>query len=159
MKSVLQDWVMEIPLRQQGVLVIALRGPDGVRKEDAAKPLIRTLRGIVMNSGREGGPMKMDTLWASDPFMTTYHISYADRWQDTVELFMDSWDSYNIHFLQHLAHAFAVCGIHHPLPDVRQNCWWFYQYTAFKLHYKPETEEEFSYRLRDGIREDQGEAS
>ena len=62
MTSVLQDWVQECSLRQQGVLVIALRGPDGVRKEDAAKPLVRTMRGLVMNAGRTGKPMELQPI-------------------------------------------------------------------------------------------------
>lgn len=153
MKSVLQDWVMDISLRQQGVLVIALRGPDGVCKEDPAKPIVRTLRALVMNSGREGKPMAMNMQWLSDPFMSTAYVSNNSSWTITVNTFMDEWDAYNIHFLQHLAHAFAVVGIHHPIEYVRVNCWWFYEYTAHKLHYHPETKEEIQQRLRDGVRE------
>lgn len=153
MKSVLQDWVMEIPLRQQGVLVIALRGPDGVRKEDPAKPIVRTLRALVMNSGREGKPMAMHMRWLNDPFMSTTYVSNDRSWIEIVNAFMDEWDAYNVHFLQHLAHAFAVVGIHYPIEQVRVNCWWFYEYTANKLHYHPETKEEIQQRLCDGIRE------
>lgn len=45
MKSVLQDWVMELPLRHQGTLLTAVRGCD-----DEAK--LWTARGVSYSPGR-----------------------------------------------------------------------------------------------------------
>jgi hypothetical protein len=155
-KSVLQDWVSDIPLRHQGVLVIALRGPDGVRKEDPAKPLVRTIRGMVMNAGRTGKPMEPGVEWRDDPFMSIAHIWDLDRWELTARAFFDQWDAYNVHFLQHLAHAFGVIGNHYPDMRLRDYAWLFYERCCRKLHMTPETKEEMCYRLRDGIREEDG---
>lgn len=157
MPSVLQDWTTEISLRCQGVLVIALRGPDGVRKEDAAKPLVRSLRGLIMNAGRTGKPMERGVLWEEDPFMTVYWLEDVERWAEVTKYFFDQWDSYNIHFLQHLAHAYAVIGIHHPDNDFAEKAWTFYERCCRKLHMYPETQTQVLYRLRDGKREEEGQ--
>jgi hypothetical protein len=156
MKSVLQDWVMNITLRQQGVLILALRGPDGSRKEDVAKPIVRALRALVMNSGREGVPMAMRVHWENDPFMSTWAIGADDGtdWQILVDRFYGSIDQYNVHFLQHLWHAFAVVGINHPRLMIRERCWDLYLRGVHSLHMWPETPEQIQYRLRDGIREE-----
>lgn len=156
MTSVLQDWVMSITLRQQGVLVLALRGPDGIAKEDVAKPIIRALRALVMNSGREGRPMTMGVVWRDDPFMQTTAIGATDitPWLQVVNAFYGSIDQYNIHFLQHLWHAYAVVGIHHPNMMIRDRCWGFYLRGVKALHMHPESPEEITWRLRDGIRDE-----
>jgi hypothetical protein len=151
-KSVLQDWVNELPLRQQGVLVLALRGPDGARKEDVAKPLVRTLRALVMNSGREGKPMSLGVRWTDDPFMTTWHVADSQRWNPVVDEFYGSIDQYNVHFLQHLWHAYAIVGINHPIPVIQARAWQVYVRGVHALHMFPETREQIEHRLRDGVR-------
>src|SRR5687768_9469611 len=45
MGSVLQDWVMELPLREQGTLLTAVRGCD-------SEPKIWTARGVAESPGR-----------------------------------------------------------------------------------------------------------
>lgn len=155
MPNVLQEWTQKISTRQQGVLVIALRGPDGVRKEDPAKPIVRTLRGMVMNAGRTGKPVG-DEVWADDPFMTLQWINDPDKWVVATKMFFNQWDAYNVHFLQHLMHAYAVCGVHYPDSDVKQRAWQFYTRCCKKIHVHPETAVQVVYRLRDGVREEDG---
>lgn len=157
MPSVLQDWLSTISTRQQGVLIIALRGPDGVAKEDAAKPLVRTMRGMTMNAGRTGKPVGDET-WVDDPFMTLQWINDMDKWASATKNFFDQWDAYNVHFLQHLMHAYAVCGIHYPDETLRNRAWSFYHRCCRKLHLPTETPEQIIHRLRDGIREEDGKA-
>jgi hypothetical protein len=155
--SVLQDWVSTISLRQQGVLIIATRGPDGCAKEDPAKPLVRTLRALIMNTGRLGRPQELGTLWKDDTFMTTWWIADAIRWNAVAKAFFDQWDSYNVHFLQHLMHGYGVLGANHPNELVKSGCWWFYEKCCRKLHVTPEIQEQLAHRLRDGIRHDEDE--
>lgn len=50
MKNVLQDWVSELPLMQQTVLLTAIRGPDGVRKDHVSKLVLRWLRRCILVS-------------------------------------------------------------------------------------------------------------
>lgn len=156
-KPVLQDWVLRMSLRQQGVVILALRGPDGVRKEDPAKPIVRTLRALVMVTGRHGVAMAPGVIWRDDQFMSTLYINDDDSWGATVNAFADNWDSYNVHFLQHLRHAFAVVGIHYPHEPYRKRCWDFYTWSTEKTHDHPETKEEIMHRLRDGARKEAGE--
>lgn len=47
-QCVIQPWVARLPLMQQTVLLCALRGPDGIRKNHVAKKLARWLRRCVL---------------------------------------------------------------------------------------------------------------
>jgi hypothetical protein len=216
-QSVLQDWTTGISLRQQGVLVLALRGPDGLTKESGCKNIVRSLRACVMNSGREGKPMADGTMWRNDPFMRmdlviddlewyhateaflqdvdTYNLHFFQHlihaaavcglhhphrtarnnwwrndpfmrmdlviddleWYHATEAFLQDVDTYNLHFFQHLIHAAAVCGLHHPHRTARNNWWRFYERCCKKLHVHPETPSELQHRLRDGIRTEEEE--
>ena len=156
-RFVLQDWVGRMSLRQQGVLILALRGPDGSMKESAAKPIVRTLRALVMVSGREGTPMQWGTFWRNDTFMATTYISSDEAWDTTTRAFFAEMDACNLHFFQHLIHAFAVAGLGHPDLDVRRRCWMFYERACGKLHVLPENHWDLLHRLRDGEREEDGQ--
>ena len=155
-KSVLQIWVMALTLRQQGVLCLALRGPDGTPKESNTKSIIRSLRACVMNSGRHGTPLKPNEVMAGDSFMRMDLISDSLKWRGAASKFYGDIDAMNVHFLQHLLHAAALCR-QYPHSVVAMNWWDFYITGCKKLHMHPETLEEITNRLRDGRREDQDE--
>jgi hypothetical protein len=149
---VLQPWVGQIPLRQQGVLLLALRGPDGIRKESIAKIILRNLRGCVMLSGREEKPMAMGTEYDGDTFMRTIEITSKDKWERITKEFFSNIDEYNVHFLQHLLHAAQVIGVNHWNNTVATNWWNFYAEGVHRLHLKCETADEMKFRLRSGRR-------
>src|SRR6266566_1754632 len=151
MKSVLQDWVMKLPLRQQGVLILALRGQDGVRKESATKPIVRSLRACVMVSGREGHPMGVGQKFDDDSFMRMDLISQLDLWKKASNEFFASMDELNLHYFQHLIHAALICS-QHPDSLIGRNWYSFYLAAVQKLHLVPETLYQMIYRLRDGKR-------
>lgn len=155
-KSVIQDWVSEITLRQQGVLILALRGPDGVRKESSVKPIIRSLRACTMNSGRKGVPMEWGEKFDGDSFMRMDLIVSSD-WAKAVDDFYADIDEHNVHFLQHLLHAAAVLGFNYPNPMIAQRWQDFYERGVRKLHMNPESQEQFTHRLRDGRRVEEDE--
>lgn len=150
---VLQDWVGGISRRQQGVLILALRGPDGFRKEHDCKDVIRTMRACVMNSGREGRPMELGQVYATDKFMRMDLIATPATWNPTKRKFLDAIDEYNTHFNMHFLHAAAVLGFNHPLDDVRKRWLDFYREGCDVLHVNPEPEEQMRHRLRDGLRD------
>lgn len=52
--NALQDWVINLPLMQQSVLISAIRGPDGVAKKHKCKPLVRWFRRCVLVSAFDG---------------------------------------------------------------------------------------------------------
>lgn len=156
-RNVLQDWVLGIPLRQQGVLMLALRGPDGVRKEHPSKAVIRSLRGCVMNAGRTGKAMDPGETFDGDSFMRMDLVCSTASWQKVCDDFFAEIDSYNLHFFQHLIHAAFAVGINHPIGLVAHHWCEFYYLACRKLHVKPETRDEFVHRLRDGRREEEDE--
>ncbi len=53
-RSVLQDWVHNLTFMQQSVLIAAVRGPDGIRKDHVAKLLLRWLRRCFLISAFNG---------------------------------------------------------------------------------------------------------
>lgn len=152
MFSVIQTWVIGLPMRQQGVLVLALRGPDGIRKESSVKPIIRAMRACVMNCAFLEGAMPRNFHDDDDPFMSTLLISQPVAWSECCNLFFADMDEHNLHFIQHFAHAACILG--YKQPDMLFRAGWelFYKKLTRKLHWHPETEEDIDWRLRDGKR-------
>lgn len=159
MTSVLQDWVVACPLREQGVLVLALRGPDGVRKEHGAKNVVRALRGCVMVTGATGQALVLGFDLPDDSFMQMYRIGHVQEapWQEAVIEFFRSWDEMNVHFLFHLLHACAVLGIRHPEDRIRMRWWDFYTRGMRKAHVNGESPSQLIERLKDGHKPDDPE--
>lgn len=159
MTSVLQNWVMDIPLREQGVLVLALRGPDGVRKEHGAKNIVRALRGCVMVTGATGQPLVPGMNLPDDSFMQMYRIGHVDEgpWNEASIEFFRCWDELNVHFLFHLLHAALVLGSRHPDTKIRNRWHEFYLRGCKKCHVNPESSSEMINRLKDGHKPDDPE--
>jgi hypothetical protein len=131
MKSVLRDWVMELPLRHQGVLIAAIRGCDGVPKENSAKPIIRALRYVVLN------PADEREVGVPSAFMIP---GFSD---DELRGFLKDWDHYPVHFVQHLMHACEVVG--YCFHGERFLIAYFRM--VDKLHLNPETFDDMNDRL------------
>lgn len=157
MASVLQQWVQECSLREQGTLVLALRGPDGVPKEHGSKNVVRALRGCVMITGATGQPLMPGMNLPDDSFMEMYRVGHPKDgpWFEAVTAFVRGWDTYNVHFLFHLMHAAAICGYRYPDKTVRDRWWHFYSLCCDRVHVRPETVEEITGRLKDGHKPDE----
>ncbi len=135
MKSILQDWVMELGLRHQGVLLTAIRGCDTVERHDPVKLIARALRGelLVPHCG---------DIAKSASFMRRYE---GDELMRLMEAFAKSHDHYPHHYLMHLIHAAEIVGYYHP---ERAGYWRaFYVCMCGKLHMTPETKAELDHRL------------
>lgn len=140
-KSVVKDWVKELPLTQQAVLLLALRGPDGMAKQTGIKPMLHYLRGTVLHAaypdydetaeGKSGDFMRGDY----EHFNSNAGLFYADI------------DAYPMHFLMHLIHAAEIIGYHFPILVVRNYWKDFYYYFCKQLHMTPETKEQLNDRL------------
>lgn len=135
MKSVLRDWVMELPLRHQGVLVAAIRGCDGAPKENSAKPLVRALRYAVLN------PADEREVGMPSAFMAP---GFSD---EELRGFLRDWDHYSVHFVQHLMHACEVVGYRGPGAKIAVPFRKAYWRIVEKLHLHPETPDEMNDRL------------
>ena len=135
MHSVIKPWVFMLPYRMQSVLLLALRGCDGVRKDDNSKAVTRALRGLVFNN--------------ADPSNT--FITEAFPAKEKVEAFLWDLDGYPMHFVMHTAHAAEIIGFKHPYTDpkcqIRSRWHKLYLDLVKALHLNPETEAQLDVRL------------
>lgn len=138
-ESVLHDWVHELPFQMQALLMTGMRGPDGCAKHNAAKSIVRFLRGAVCKpAGKWSGLNDNDFMWGD----------YRDfpTWART---FFDDQDVYPHHFMMHLIHCAEVIGYKHP-DKSKATAWeWFYVKSCKALHMTPETCEVMDKRLSD----------
>jgi hypothetical protein len=133
-KSVLQDWVCDLPFKQQTMLLSAIRGCDAAHKIDMTKPFIKKFRGAVLKNADE-----------SSPFM---QMEISDEQRDK---FCEALDPYPFHWVTHFMFASQIIGYKHPDFIIRN--WWYDLYTDMVLafHLKPETEHAMDERLSDNI--------
>jgi hypothetical protein len=104
-KSILHDWVMDLPLRHQGVLLTGIRGCDGVPKHDLSKPVMRAIRFFVL--------INYDMRETICETGFTYWDPKAFR--EGVEILAKNLDEYPVHFVFHMLHALEVIGYHFPV--------------------------------------------
>lgn len=133
MASVVQSWLSELNWKQQTVVLTALRGCDGIEKENPSKIISRLMRGdILMNADKSSSYMKR---------LTTWEVNEA------IGNFFDDLDRYPIHFVTHLCHAAEIIGYKHP--DNKLRLFWLGVYMEFckAVHLTAETEEELDRRL------------
>lgn len=137
---VVKPWVFNLPIRMQSVLLLALRGPDGVSKENSAKKLVREFRFVILNPAF---PKELDSRHGDD-FMG-HQMGYTD-WS-VVEEFTESHDEYPHHWLMHFMHAAEIVGQWHPDGQI-QNFWFQVYYSLCKaLHVNPEEINQLETRL------------
>ena len=145
MSNVLQPWVNDLTFMQQSVLITAVRGPDGIKKNHVAKVLLRWYRRCFLYSAFEkkifpdaymegGGSFTGPCLGDINDCRTEY-FSVVDELPH--------------HFQLHLMHAAEILGYKHPNPIIR--FWWFKFYCMIvkDAHLHIETEQELDYRLGD----------
>lgn len=137
---VLQDWVIHLPRRFQGALVVALRGCDLTRKpfdkrqRCPERDLTAYLRFLVLNPA---DPREVDVpgaFFASHP--PAYHWKASE------------FGHYPEHWYSHLMHAFQVVGYEHPQELSHRN-WAHDIYLTFvhNLHLRPEGRRDMWQRL------------
>jgi hypothetical protein len=141
MKSVLQDWVMDLPLREQGTLTTAVRGCD-------SEPKIWTSTGVAYSPGRR-----------LTAFIRYCFMNPADpREVDLCEgAFMMSTPPDNFkpsefghlpqHWYSHAMHALEIIGYRHPDIHTRYKAHRLYRSMVSNLHLNYEQEHEMEERL------------
>lgn len=138
MRSILQDWVMELPLRHQGVLMSATRGCD-----TTPKPMV-------------AGDAPVER-WLSAYLRYTFMIPADERELEYAGAFMNvvpphSWKASELghlpqHFYAHLMHAFQVVAVHHPQHHIALECRVIYEKMVNNLHLMPELDSVMEERL------------
>ena len=133
-RSVLQDWVMVLPLREQGTLLTVVRGCDLTPKEpldSIPRQLVGALRHAFMvpADSREVGMV-------------------GAFFQETIPEFrVSELGHFPQHWVSHVMHAIEVLGYRYP-NDVQRHKWLgIYYKFCHSMHVKPETFEQFEKRL------------
>lgn len=138
-ESVLHDWVTTLTFQMQALLLTAMRGPDENNKFNAAKSLIRYLRGCVIKpAGKWHGHNDNDFMWGE-----------YNQFQKFASTFFQDHDEYPHHFIMHLIHCAEVVGYKHPNRVVRHHWRNFYMQACDAFHMRPESEKQMDRRLND----------
>lgn len=147
MPSVLQDWVMELPLREQGTLLTGIRGCDVAPKnprtivektgcstgdDTPERGLTAFLRYCVMNPA---DPREIDIPGAF------FQSQPPKNWKPS------QFGHYPEHWYAHLMHCFEVVGYRCPDPRLSGQASSIYMRLVRNLHLNPETYEQFVERL------------
>lgn len=136
MNSVLQDWVMELPLRAQGTLLTGVRGCDLTPKvggvQSSERNLAAFLRFCILNPA---DPREVDIPNAF------FRSSAPENWKAS------EFGHYPQHWYAHIMHCFEVVGYCHPVSGVREKAFMIYFKFVSNLHLKPETYFEMITRL------------
>lgn len=144
----LLNWLDNLTLQQQAVLVMSCRGFDGTTKHSAHKPLVRTLRAHCLNAAKFGRAWKIEDGYSD--FMTLNYIQSDTKWNKTCEEFISEWDSYNVHAVLHLVHAAEVLGYTIPIEEYRVRWGNLYDFLCREcLHVRPEPHGAMNERLND----------
>lgn len=135
-RSVIQDWMSELPLMQQSTLLLSLRGPDTHRSPETKK-VQRWMRGLVFVPGNPANVHE---------FMT--HIDDVPEMVEKGPLAREL-EFASQHFYSHLIHGLEVLAYRHPRDEVCTKAWQLMRGMCEAFHLLPETREAFEHRLRD----------
>jgi hypothetical protein len=138
--SVLQDWVMELPLREQGTLLTAVRGCDDEPKAWTA-------------TGFSDSPGRRITAWIRWCFMNPadpreIDIPGAFFQSEPPDPFKPSEFGHLLeHWYAHVMHALEVIGYRHPLAIVSNVAYDLYLAMGRNLHLEAESRDRMIERL------------
>lgn len=147
MSSVLQNWVMELPLRAQGTLLTGIRGCDVAPKnpltnqekygcstgEDTPeRGLTAFLRYCVMHPA---DPREVDIPGAF------FQSKPPSKWKPS------QFGHFPQHWYAHIMHCYEVVAYQHPDFDIRQIAYGVYGRLVTNLHLNVETKAEMLERL------------
>lgn len=148
MKSVLQDWVMELPLREQGTLMTAVRGCDFEAKQ-------WTSTGVAYSPGRR---LTAFIRWC---FMNPADIREVDSQEGAFMMSIppdpfkpSEFGHLPQHWYSHVMHALEVIGYRHPSGVTRGIAYTLYSKMVWNMH----LEVEQPYRMIERLSEDRFKA-
>ena len=136
MLSILQPWVMSLPIRYQGAILTAIRGCDGHVKEDASKVIIHGIRNTTLvpansESTMPGGFMPFEL---EDLLPAMRELS-------------NNCDEYPLHFIVHLYQGLEAIAYTHPDKALALVFEEAYKMLVIAINLNVETREECHLRL------------
>lgn len=134
MKSVLQDWVMALPLREQGTVLTAIRGCDLTPKfplDSPERQIVGWIRYAVMNPAdpREVG-IKGAFFQSEFPTFKPSELGH-----------------YPLHWYSHVMHTLEVIAYRNPNEEIASKALGGYRHLVEGLHLYPETKDQMIQRL------------
>lgn len=140
---------------QQTVLLTAIRGPDGIRKNHIAKQILRWFRRCSLISAFDGKILNTPYAFGGGSFTgpsyepTVLSHDWQEQMEHIIAEYLQSLDELPHHFQLHLIHATEILGYKHP--DLLIRKWWysFYSRLVHDMHVWPESEIELDKRLGD----------
>lgn len=139
MQSVLQDWVMKLPLREQGTILTGIRGCDVAPKrrlligeqDTAERQLVSYFRFCVMHPADKREVDVPGAFFCSAP---------PETWRPS------QFGHFPQHWYSHLMHCFEVVGYRGPYPH-NEMCFEIYEKMARNMHLNVETFDQMVERL------------
>lgn len=147
--SVLQPWVCRLTFMQQSVLLTAVRGPDGIRKNHPIKVLMRWFRRCTLISAFEGRAIDDPYEGGGGSFTGPLHREADGCIDQYVGVYLQHVDELPHHFQLHLMHAAEIIGYKHPNAEISEFWRQFYYALVKDAHLRPESEKEMDRRLGD----------
>ena len=150
--SCLQSWVCDLTFMMQAVLMAAVRGPDGIRKDHPVKVIMRWYRRCILISSFE--KKIFQDPWEKGGGSFTGPLPHSEKIEDYIDIYLRHVDELPHHFQLHLMHAAEIIGYEHPtdtLADHKKKLFWknFYCAIVNDAHLNPETKDKMRYRLGD----------
>lgn len=148
-RSILQDWVQDLTLMQQSVLLSAVRSPDGLHKNNPAKPLLRWYRRCILLCSFHGQVHETADEYCGGSFTGRSPEGDQHAMRRVANDYVQSVDQVPHHFHMHLVHAAQILGYKHPTKATREFWGRFYRACVAELNLLPEPEADMDKRLGD----------
>jgi hypothetical protein len=133
-----RDWVSALGLREQGVLLVALRGCDSAPKFPLDSPERRMTAALRYAICNPFDPREVDA--ARGCFMLS---------AVPTDVRLGHLEHYPLHWVLHVIHACQVLGVYEPNEDKRQQWWTLYREFCRSMHVEPETRDAMQARLQE----------
>lgn len=139
--SVLQQWVMELPLREQGTLLTCVRGCDD-------EPKTWTSTGVAYSPGRRlTAFIRWCFMVPADPREVDSQEGAFMMSEPPTPFKPSEFGHLPQHWYSHAMHALEVIAYRHSDGKVKQKAFFLYRAMVFNMHLNMELKEEMVERL------------
>lgn len=143
MTSVLQDWVMNLPLRAQGTILTSIRGCDLSEKSLAPAALEASLERRLV------AWIRWCCLNPADPREVDFEPGCWFRSQLPEKIRFSAIHHFPLHWVGHVLHTIEVIAYAHPHPRIAKEARIVYEAWVSNLHLNPETYAQWSRRMNE----------